>query len=104
MAPRIVTVAEVSETQFTQLFDQFEGDLEDIIEAAEDVIIGYLGYDPVASEKTEIVRISNENTIRLKNYPINSVSSVEVSLYPDGPWRAVATTGFYMNLDAGYIS
>lgn len=105
MAPRIVTVAEVSETQFSQLFDQFEGNLEQTIEAAEDYVIGILRYDPVATTVVEVLPITlSADKIRLKNYPINAVTLFEVAYYPDGPWTPVATTGFYINYDTGYIT
>lgn len=100
--PDIVTVAEVSETQFAQLFDQFEGNLETTIEAAEDYVRGQLRYDPLLGTYTEVIPITGD-TIRLKNYPINSVTLFEVAYYPDGPWSTVATTGFYINYSIGTI-
>lgn len=100
--PQIVTVAEVTETQFSQLFDQFEGDLEDVIEAAEDYVMNQIRYNPVSSTKVQIKPVSGD-TIFFDHFPVNELTSIEVSFYYQGPWTAITLDNFYRNLEAGYI-
>lgn len=102
MPPQIVTVAEVTESQFTQLFDQFEGNLEDVIQAAEEYVIAYLRWNPLSSTRIEIVPITG-NTIFFKDYPVTELTSFEVSYGFNGPWTTVATDTYYTNLETGYI-
>lgn len=102
--PQIVTLAEVTESQFTQLFDQFEGNLEHVIEAAEEWVIGYLRWNPVHnSTQTEIQPLVS-STIFFKDYPINSLTTLEISWNYSGPWTVIPTTNFFTDINAGYIN
>lgn len=102
MPPQIVSLAEVTESQFTQLFDQFEGNLENVIEAAEDWVMKYLRWNPISSSEVEIQRLTGDRVF-FKAYPVTELTSLEVAWNYSGPWTTIPTTDFFPDFDAGYI-
>ncbi len=66
-----------------------------LIPAVEDEIIRYLGYNPAIATYTEYYNGTGNNFLRLKNKPINSITSITFDPYATSPTVYSGTNYFY---------
>ena len=101
--PTLVTAQEFSDSAYGSIEDQVDTPISELLDAAEAHIQARLRRKILSTSYTEVV-YADTNTIFLSQRPINSITSITKSLYPQGPtWSTVPTDRLFIRKEAGYF-
>jgi hypothetical protein len=100
--PTIITVRDFTTSPYSQLVDNLDTPLNDIIVRAESAVESYLGYTVAPSSFTEQWRAASQ-TLFVRHRPIISVQSLNRRLSTSYGWETVDPSTYMVEHEAGYI-
>lgn len=101
--PNLVTAQEFSDSAYGSLEDQIDTPIPQLLDAAEAHLEMKMRRKIKAATYVETL-YADTNTIFLKQRPIISITSVERSIFPQGPiWYSLPLDRLFMNSEAGYF-
>lgn len=100
--PRLISVNDFTSSTYSDLADQTDALLSDVLIAAEDDVERSVGFKILEDTYTESFRAKSQ-TLFVKQRPVNAIVELKKRVSRYSVWQVVPSTDYYAELGAGYI-